>query len=166
MTLHHLDLYQETPVARQGSNYPSWYWTGHYTIWIRTRKHQFPARVRTTLPGIGRDATPPGIFPGTVGSPRIRATTSLVFLQDRHTTWNKSPCRRWEVTIDSPCPPSISVEWIIRRNTAAAGIEHTLPPGISQNTATPPRWCVSIRTFAANGSNPFCSSNSLEFVRK
>ena len=155
MTLHHLDLYQETPVPRQGSNYPSWYWTGHYTTWIHTRKHQFPARVRTTLPGIGRDATPPGIFPGTVGSPRIRATTSLVFLQDRHTTWNKSPCRRWEVTIDSPWPPSISVAWITRGNTAAAGIKPTLPPGISQNTATPPRRCVSIKTFAVNGSNPF-----------
>ena len=104
MTLHHLDLYQETPVPRLGSNYPSWYWTGHYTTWIHTRKHQFPARVQTTLPGIGRDATPPGIFPGTVGSPRIRATTSLVFLQDRHTTWNKSPAEGERSPLTPPAP--------------------------------------------------------------
>ena len=31
--LHHLDLYQETPVPRQGSNYPSWYWMWRYTTW-------------------------------------------------------------------------------------------------------------------------------------
>ena len=54
--------------------------------------------------------------------------------------------------MDSPCPPSISVAWIMRGNTAAAGIKPTLPPVISQNTATPPRWCVSIQTFTGNSS--------------
>ena len=127
-TLHHLESYQEIPVPHQGSNYPSWYWTWRYTTWNHPGNSWISPDSSHYTPGI---------------------------LQDRHTTWNKSPCRRWEVSTDSPRPPYISVAWITRKDTTTAGIEHTLPPGISQDTATPPRRCVSIKTFAVNGSNPF-----------
>ena len=62
----------------------------------KCRRHRSTGvyRVRSTLPGIGRDATPPGIIQGTAGSPLDSSHYTPGILQDRHTTWNKSPCRR------------------------------------------------------------------------
>ena len=71
------------------------------------------------------DATPPGIIPGTAGSPPGLSHYTPGIIQDRHTTWNKTPCRRREVARLLPCPPfhfsSAFKEYI----TATAGVEGT-----------------------------------------
>ena len=146
--LHHLDLYQETPVPRQGSNYPSWYWTWRHTTW--------------NLPGnswLSQDSSYylPGIFSGP--SHHLESSREQLALP------GFEPLPPWysfkTVTPLGISPPaegerspstSISVAWITRGHTTATDINPTLPSGISQNTATPPRRCVSIKTFTGNGS--------------
>ena len=57
-TLHHLESYQGPPVPRSGFELP--------------------------LPGIGCDAIPPGIIPGTAGSPPVLSHYPLVFSGPSH----------------------------------------------------------------------------------
>ena len=126
MTLHHLELSQEQPAPRSG--------------------------FEPLLPGVGHDATPPGIIPGTAGSPPGLSRYIPGISQERNTTWNKSPCRRQEVAHLLSCPPFHFSSTFEEYCTATAGIgsiSKEKGPGISKDTTTPPRPVCEYKTFAA-----------------
>ena len=135
-TLHHLESSQEQPVPRWG--------------------------FELSLPGIGCDAIPPGIIPGTAGSPPVWATTPLEFFRTVTPPGISPPAEGERSPVYSPVPPSISAalcEGYYGNRRYWKHAHSQKGPGIVEDTATPPSPVCEYKTFAAYGCNPLVVAN-------